>query len=113
MSTVTVIGFFPQASGLPQGIQQIQEAGFGKEDCQILRNKNAVDKIASYEPTCVLTKYARWGAITGIVIFSIPILMTVVCAFDLFGYSYPPRIEAFMTSILVGAGVGTIMKLFV
>ena len=109
----TVIGFFPQASGLPQAIQQIQEAGFGKEDCQILRNENAIRKIMSYEPTCVLTKHARWGAITSIMLFCIPTLMVDLCAYNLFGYYYPPGIETFIASILVGAGVGAILGLTV
>jgi hypothetical protein len=108
----TVIGLFPKASDLPQGIRQIHKAGFSEEDFRILGNEIGVMEILSYEPTCVLTKYARLGAFTGIVICNIPTLVAVLCSYDLFGRSYPPGIETFIASALGGAGVGAILGLF-
>jgi len=111
MSAVT--GLFAQSGDLPRGIQKIQEAGFCEEDFLILSNEKAIKIIRSYKPTCVLTKYARWGAFPGIIIFGIPTLISVLCSYDLFGHSCSPGTDAFIAIALVGAGIGAIVGLFI
>ena len=109
----SVVGLFTKAGDLPRGIQKIQETGFCEEDFLILSNEKAIKKIRSYKPTCVLTKYARWGAFTGIMIFGIPTLISVLCSYDLFSHSYSPGSDTFIAIALVGAGIGAILGLFI
>jgi hypothetical protein len=101
----TVIGLFPCNQEVSYQVGQLEEAGFGKDNIRVVTNNSAILNLLGCEPKRVVTKYAIWGALFGIAVYSIFALVAGWCECNLFQFN---RIVAFVT-ILVGTIFGALI----
>jgi hypothetical protein len=86
-----------------QEIQQLEYAGFAKDYIRVLTKIGTIKKILGFNPNRIVAEYASWGALLGIAIYGIFILVAVWCDCILYPISQLIAFEIILVSILCGA----------
>ena len=103
---ITVIGLYPSNQEVIQEIQQLEYAGFAKDYIRVLTKIGTIKKILGFDPNRIVAEYASWGALLGIAIYGIFILVAVWCDCILYPISQLIAFEIILVSILCGAFIG-------
>ena len=109
---ITVIGLFPANQEVSQEIEQLEEAGFAKDNIRVLTKDRPVKKLLGCEPNRIVAEYASWGALLGITVYGIFILVAVWCDCILYPISQLIAFEIVLIGILIGALIGGIIGVF-
>lgn len=67
----TVIGLLPSKQEVNHEIKQLEDAGFATNNIRVLTNDQAITRLLVCEPNRVVAKYASWGALLGIAVYSV------------------------------------------
>ena len=105
----TVIGLFRANQEVSQEIEQLEEAGFAKDNIRVLTKDRPVKKLLGCEPNRIVAEYASWGALLGITVYGIFILVGVLCDCILYPISQLIAFEIVLVGILIGALIGGII----
>ena len=100
---ITVIGLYPSNQEVIQEIQQLEDAGFAKDNIRMLTKFGTIKKILGFDPNRIVAEYASWGALLGIAIYGIFILVAVWCDCILYPISQLIAFEIVLIGILIGA----------
>lgn len=105
----TVIGLFPAHQEVSQEIEQIEEAGFAKDDIRVITKDRQIKKLLGCEPNRIVAEYATWGAFLGIAVYGIFVLVAVWCDCILYPISQLIAFEIVLVGILIGTFIGGII----
>lgn len=101
---ITVIGLYPSNQEVIQEIQQLEYAGFAKDYIRVLTKIGTIKKILGFNPNRIVAEYASsWGALLGIAIYGVFILVAVWCDCILYPISQLIAFEIVLIGILIGA----------
>jgi len=109
---ITVIGLYPSNQEVIQEIHQLEDAGFTKDNIRVLTKIGTIKKILGFDPNRIVAAYASWGALLGIAIYGIFILVAVWCDCILYPISQLIAFEIVLIGILIGALIGGIIGVF-
>jgi hypothetical protein len=102
----SIIGLLQGEDDKARSIQKLKEAGVPKDRINIYTQENAIRKLLGCEPTCVVLRYAGWGATIGIVVYGLFALFAGLCQCNLFEFDQAIGIGTFLGGIVAGAFVG-------
>jgi hypothetical protein len=105
----TVIALFPPGRDVNHEILLLKDGGVAEDNLRLLTRDSAIRKLLGCDPTCVVTKYARRGALLVGVIYVIAALVASWCECNIFNYSEVFAINIIFAAILVGGFIGAIM----
>jgi hypothetical protein len=105
----TVIGLFPCNQEVSYQLEQLEGAGFTKDNIQVLTNARTVLKLLGCEPNCVVARCAGWGALFGIALYGVFALVASWCDCFLFQFSHPIAFEIILVGTIFGALIGGFM----
>lgn len=102
----TVIGLIKRGVDPAQPLQKLKETGFAGNQVAVIREEKVVRKLLGCEPACVITRYAAWGAVIGVVIYGVFAAFAAMCQCNLLQYGQAYGIGTFVGGILAGGFVG-------
>ena len=108
----TVIGLFPSHQDLSEESKRIEEAGFSKDNMRVITKERSIKCLLGCEPKSILAKYASWGALLGIMVYGIFILVAAWCDCTIYPISQLIAFEIVLFGILAGTIIGGILGLF-
>jgi hypothetical protein len=109
----SIIGLFRGEDDPTQSVQRLKEAGLPEGRITIFTQENAIRKFLGCEPTCVVSRYAVWGASIGIAVYALFALFAGLCQCDLFHFDQAHGIATILGGILAGGFVGGALGLLV
>lgn len=101
-----IIGLFWREVDTSLAVKKLNEAGVVEDRISVLTQESAIRSLIGCEPTCVVSRYAAWGASFGIVIYGIFGLVAGWCQCNLLGFEQTFGVVAFLGAILAGAFIG-------
>jgi hypothetical protein len=102
----SVIGLFCRQVDITSTVYRLKGAGFAEEKITLLTQEKAIRRQLGCEPTCVVSRYAGWGASIGMVVYGIFALFAGLCQCNLFEFDKAIGIGTFLGGIVAGAFVG-------
>jgi hypothetical protein len=102
----SIIALFRDEDEVARSTQKLKEAGLPDDKISVLTQGSAIRKLLGCEPTCVVTRYALWGASLGIAAYAISALLAGLCQCNLLHFGQAYGIGTFLGGILAGAFVG-------
>jgi sodium--glutamate symport carrier gltS len=109
----TVIGLFPSRQDVNQEIEQLEEAGFSRENIHVLANSRAIKDLIGCDPSCIVAKYVSWGALLGICVYGVFFIAAAWCDCNIYPISQTIAVEIALAGALFGTIIGGILGLFV
>jgi hypothetical protein len=105
----TVIGLFPSNQDACEELKRMEKAGFTKDNIRVITKCRPIMKLLGCEPNRIVAEYASWGALLGIAIHGIFILVAVWCDGILYPISQLIAFEIVLVGILIGSLIGGII----
>ena len=105
----TVIGLFPSNQGIHEQLQKMEEAGFTKDSIRVITKERPIKKLLGCEPNRIVAQYGMWGALLGITVYGIFVLVGVWCDCLIYPISQLIAFEIVLVGILIGAFIGGII----
>jgi hypothetical protein len=109
----TVIGLFPSNQDVTEESRKIKEAGFSEDNMRVITSEGSVKCLLGCEAKPTVIKYTSWGALLGIFVYGIFILVAVWCDCILYPISQLVALGIFIVGILAGTIVGGILGVFI
>jgi len=109
----TVIGLYPSKQDVSVQCKRIEEAGFTKDCLSVITQEKSIKCLLGCEPNQIIARYASWGAILGIAIYGIFVLVAVWCDCIIYPISQLIAIEIVIGGIAAGAFFGGFLGVFV
>ena len=109
----TVIGLYPSKQDVSEQCKRIEEAGFTEDCLSVITQAKSIKCLLGCNPTQTIRRYASWGAILGMAIYGIFVLVAVWCDCIIYPISQLIALEIALGGILVGAFFGGFLGLFV
>ena len=108
----TIIGLFPSHQDVSEESKRIEEAGFSKDNMRVITKERSIKCLLGCEPKPIVAKYASWGALLGILVYGIFILVAAWCDCTIYPISQLIAFEIVLFGILAGTIIGGILGLF-
>jgi hypothetical protein len=105
----TIIGLVGSSVDIAQPIHRLQDSGITDDRVSVISQEKAVRKLLGCEPSCVVMRYAAWGAAIGIAIYGIFAVFAALCQCGLMQYGRAYGIGTFLGGVLAGAFVGVVL----
>jgi len=102
----SIIGLLKGESDVTRSTQRLKEAGLPEDRISVFTQENAIRKILGCEPTCVVSRYAVWGASIGIAVYALFALFAGLCQCNLLHFGQAFGFGTFLGGILAGTIVG-------
>jgi hypothetical protein len=112
-SMTSIIALLKGEDHLARSIQRLKEAGFSEDRISVLNQENAIRRLLGCDPTCIVSRYAAFGAFIGTIVYALPALLAGLCQCNLFHYGQVYGIGAFAGGILAGAFIGGGLGIFI
>ena len=109
----TVIGLFPSCQDVSEESKRIEEAGFSKDNMRVITKEGSIKCLLGCEPNSIVAKYASWGALLGILVYGIFILVAAWCDCTIYPISQLIVFEIVLFGILAGTIIGGILGAFI
>lgn len=109
----TIIGLFPSQKDIDEELRQMEEAGFSKDNIRVITKDRPIKKLLGCEPNRIVAEHAASGALFGIAVYGIFVLVAVWCDCMLYPISQLIAFEIILVGILCGALFGGIIGLFI
>ena len=109
----TIIGLFPSQKDINEELKQMEEAGFSEDNIRVITKDRPIKKLLGCEPNRILAEHAAAGALFGIAVYGIFVLVAVWCDCMLYPISQLIAFEIILVGILCGALFGGIIGLFI
>lgn len=109
----TVIGLFPSRQDVSEESKRIEEAGFSKDNMRVITKERSIKCLLGCEPNSIVAKYASWGALLGILVYGIFILVAAWCDCTIYPISQLIAFEIVLFGILAGTIIGVILGAFI
>ena len=108
----TVIGLFTSQKDIDEKLKQMEEAGFSKENIRVITKDRPIKKLLGCEPNRIVAEHAAAGALFGMTIYGIFVLVAVWCDCMIYPISQLIAFEIILVGILCGALFVVIIGLF-
>ena len=109
----TIIGLFPSQKDVDEELKQMEEAGFSKDNIRVITKDIPIKKLLGVEPNRIVTEHVAAGALFGIALYGIFVLVAVWCDCMIYSISQLIAFEIILVGILCGALFGGIIGLFI
>lgn len=109
----TVIGLFPSNKEIGEELKKMRESGFSEENISLITKEGPINKLLGLEPNKIVAEHAATGALFGIAIYGIFVLVAVWCDCLLYPLSQLIAFEIILVGILCGALFGGIIGFFI
>ncbi|MGD8753707.1 MAG: hypothetical protein PVG14_19920, partial [Anaerolineales bacterium] len=107
-----VIGLFRREVDIDLVLNRLIKGGFTEDNVSVLDQETTIRKLLGCDPTCVVPRYAAWGASTGIAIYGIFGLAAGWCECNLLGFGYAYGTLSLVGGLLAGAFIGGFIGAF-
>lgn len=108
-----VIGLFPSTRDVGEEIKEMEEIGFTKNDIRVITKEGHLKKILGCEPNRIVMNYAILGALLGIAVYGIFVLVAVWCDCAIYPIKQLIVVEIVLAGIIAGALFGGILGIFI
>jgi len=109
----TIIGLFPSQKDIDKELKQMEESGFSKDNIRVITKDRPIKNLLGCEPNRIVAEHAATGALFGIAVYGIFVLVAVWCDCMLYPISQLIAFEIILVGILCGALFGGIIGLFI
>ena len=108
----TVIGLLPSKQDVTQEIQQLESAGFARNNIRLVTNSGSIKKLFGCDPNRIVAKFASWGVLLGIAVYGVFILVAIWCDYAIYPINQLVAFEIVLVGIIVGAVIGGFIGIF-
>jgi len=109
----TVIGLYHSHQAINEQYMLFEQAGFTKDHFSVISEDKPARCLLGCDPTKIVTRYASWGAITGIIVYGVFILFAAWCDCTIYSISQVLASEIVIVGILAGSFVGGLLGVFI
>ena len=109
----TVIGLYHAHEPIDKQIMLIEKAGFTRDLVSVISEDNSARRLLGCDPIKIVSLYASWGALSGMMIYGVFMLFAAVCDCMIYAINQLLASEIVFAGLLAGSVIGGLLGIFI